>query len=272
MANPVWGELSKSQDDDETIEEAIARLIASHNEDSESHLGENQSLQSHKAAEIIDHLALSIVSDKIKDKEVTFRKTFEDRFVFRSSFASLDSFFKVGFSGSSDYDVSGGMLKIYHDDSQDSVCSIGAESPISILSANKSPLFGVYWFPDTEDGSHEAAIMCGKFPAVDNPKYAFGFSWHGSPLKLYAYVRGSGSSWTEEITGVSMDEFRHYYAEMKEDGSKVVFLIDGEQVAEYDDTAISIGEEIIFCVSTKQIGTYGGGNSYLSQLLFSQDW
>jgi len=47
MANPVWGLLAKAQDDDETIEEAIARLIDEHNEDEESHLGSGQSLQSH---------------------------------------------------------------------------------------------------------------------------------------------------------------------------------------------------------------------------------
>lgn len=62
----VWGMLAKSAVDDETIEEAIARLILAHNENEESHLEAGQSLQSHKAAEIIDHLASSIVADKLR--------------------------------------------------------------------------------------------------------------------------------------------------------------------------------------------------------------
>ena len=65
MANPIWGLLAKSLTDNETIEEAIARLIAVHEADEESHLGAGESLQSHKASVIIDHLASSVVQDKI---------------------------------------------------------------------------------------------------------------------------------------------------------------------------------------------------------------
>lgn len=70
MAAINWGMLAKSQVDPETIEQAIARLILEHNENEEAHLGAGQSLQSHKAAVIIDHLASSIIADKIKDFEV----------------------------------------------------------------------------------------------------------------------------------------------------------------------------------------------------------
>ena len=66
----VWGLLPKSQIDAETVEEAISRIVDEHNYDEEAHLGEGQSLQSHKASEIIDHLVSSIVSDKIKDGEI----------------------------------------------------------------------------------------------------------------------------------------------------------------------------------------------------------
>ena len=74
MPAETWGFLAKSQTDDETIEEAIARLIDEHNADEESHLAAGQSLQSHKAAEIIDHVADSIIADKIKDREVGLEK------------------------------------------------------------------------------------------------------------------------------------------------------------------------------------------------------
>ena len=65
MPDLNWGMLAKSQVDPETIEEAIARIIAEHNADEESHLAAGQSLQSHKAAEIIDHLAKSVYRDKL---------------------------------------------------------------------------------------------------------------------------------------------------------------------------------------------------------------
>jgi hypothetical protein len=67
MSITNWGELTKALDDNETIEEAIARLIAVHDDDPDAHLGENGSLLSHKGSEIIDHLARSIVADKIEE-------------------------------------------------------------------------------------------------------------------------------------------------------------------------------------------------------------
>ncbi len=77
MALPTWGMLAKNQDDPEKIEEAINRLIAAHNEDESAHLGSGQSLQSHKASEIIDHAVRSIVADKFTDKQVIVQTTFE---------------------------------------------------------------------------------------------------------------------------------------------------------------------------------------------------
>ena len=90
MSATNWGMLSKSQEDPETIEEAIARLITAHNADEESHLDTGQSLQSHKASAIIDHLALSIVEDKIGDGEISLQKLLSvNRFVI-SCFESID--------------------------------------------------------------------------------------------------------------------------------------------------------------------------------------
>jgi hypothetical protein len=74
--NPVWGMLAKSAVDDETIEEAIARIVAEHNDDETAHLETGQSLQSHKASEIIDHLAGSVLLDKLARK-ITIITNFE---------------------------------------------------------------------------------------------------------------------------------------------------------------------------------------------------
>ena len=73
--------LPKSQIDDETIEEAIDRLIAVQESDEEAHLGVGDSLQSHKASEIIDHLARSVYRDKI----------IWDRFTIDESFSTIDA-------------------------------------------------------------------------------------------------------------------------------------------------------------------------------------
>ena len=81
MALPVWGNLEKSQSDSEKIEEAILRLITEHNDDETAHLGAGQSLQSHKAAEVIDHLAESIVEDKFAEGCVSSRAITSEQIV-----------------------------------------------------------------------------------------------------------------------------------------------------------------------------------------------
>lgn len=91
MSQLTWGDLLKSQVDNETIEQAIARIIAEHNDDEESHLATGQSLQSHKASDIIDHLAESIITDKLADQAVSIDHMKWDRLVVESRFESLDA-------------------------------------------------------------------------------------------------------------------------------------------------------------------------------------
>jgi hypothetical protein len=61
----IWGDLPESQISARQILTAIADLIQAHNDDLDAHLEAGQSLQSHKASDIIDHLARSVVRDKL---------------------------------------------------------------------------------------------------------------------------------------------------------------------------------------------------------------
>lgn len=78
MSVETWGELNKSQIDSEKIEAAIARLIAAHEADPDSHLGEGEALQSHRASEIIDHAVGSVVADKMQTGGYYLLTTFEN--------------------------------------------------------------------------------------------------------------------------------------------------------------------------------------------------
>jgi hypothetical protein len=62
----LWGNLKESQDSDKTIRQAIDDMIADHDNNSASHLGPTGSLNSHAASAIIDHLAQSILNDKLE--------------------------------------------------------------------------------------------------------------------------------------------------------------------------------------------------------------
>ena len=108
MAILNWGDLTKSQEDNETIEEAIARVIAEHNEDEEAHVDSGQSLEAHKSADVIDHPAGSVVAAKKSYIEIKYE----------SNFDSLDSFATGGdvsseFNAALLYIEQGGTLESY---------------------------------------------------------------------------------------------------------------------------------------------------------------
>lgn len=66
MSEPyIWGNLSRTINDPTKVDEAISEAVAAHNDDPDAHLEAGQALESHRAAEIIDHRAESVVNDKL---------------------------------------------------------------------------------------------------------------------------------------------------------------------------------------------------------------
>lgn len=82
MSVITWGALPKALDSNETIEQAIARLIQDHEDDANAHIDPGESLYDHKQSGTIDHEEGSVVADKLSFTEV----------VTHCDFQSLDSF------------------------------------------------------------------------------------------------------------------------------------------------------------------------------------
>lgn len=122
-----WGMLPKSQVDDETIEEAINRIVQAHDDDEESHLDVGQSLQSHKASEIIDHLAESIVTDKLRRFEVTDDRLAFDKLTIETDFSDVTSDFFYNY-GSGDMDHYTGLLVLSTGATINSISSLRNET------------------------------------------------------------------------------------------------------------------------------------------------
>ena len=62
----LWGLLARSTEDSTTIDEAITDAIEVHNEDPDAHGLADQALEVHRVSEVIDHLAESVVNDKLR--------------------------------------------------------------------------------------------------------------------------------------------------------------------------------------------------------------
>ena len=75
----TWGWLSKSQLDPTTVDQAIALAIAAHESDPTAHLGAGESIEMHRNSEVIDHLAYSIVTDKVKDGQLLLEHFSQNR-------------------------------------------------------------------------------------------------------------------------------------------------------------------------------------------------
>jgi hypothetical protein len=75
----IWGMLPKAQDNNQTIAEAIAEAITAHNADYTAHSGAGQSIDVHRNSEVIDHLADSIVADKLLAGQISLAKMSQTR-------------------------------------------------------------------------------------------------------------------------------------------------------------------------------------------------
>jgi hypothetical protein len=72
-----WGQMTKAQDDSTTIDQAIASAILAHEADSESHMGEGESIENHRINDIIDHPQGSVVADKVSTGQIIVTTNFE---------------------------------------------------------------------------------------------------------------------------------------------------------------------------------------------------
>ena len=227
MAESNWGLLVKSQVDNETIEEAIDRIVLAHEVDEESHLGAGESLQSHKASEIIDHVAGSVISDKLGSREIQkhFNMEASDPWQFSGSFAIVyGNGAQIGVEyGVADHEYFFSSLSIPSDwftITQDLLfqCSL----VLSELSNNTTLKFGL--------GSDSAGDV-----------NSIGFKLTGGVLKG-RICRGSSETLTDEFV-IDMTVFHIYRVRFSASDRSVIFSVDGVDLATLtypdDDPAVS---------------------------------
>jgi len=226
MAQQTWGMLEKSMFDPEKIEEAIARLIAEHNDDETAHLGAGQSLQSHKASEIIDHLAGSIIADKFSATDKTLITTFN----------SYDQFDKNESGGI--VEIIGPELNLISGFNANNWCDVRAASDVAIsLDFEKDPFCQITaWISSFADA--EMSFGFGK-PEVDEEKGAFGFRVYDG--KLYGFIFDDPDFTEVEITGITAAAMNVYRAVVNSTEKKVYFYVNGAEKGsvEFEDYPVA---------------------------------
>lgn len=225
MSIDTWGDKPKSQTDNTLIDDEIDALIQAHKDDPDAHLETGQSLQSHKASEIIDHLARSVVRDKLSF----------DRFTIDEHFSTIDAWQKSA-------TVSLNTL------GQVNIQTLSVTNNVQYLYANPGDAMpdggSAYAFPTwlarvkLGQITNQLAYF-GQFD-LDIP---FGVGFKVSNGSLYAFYINSGDvEQTISIAGITLDDTWHNYRFEITAGYNISWYIDDVLVASVVGVTLEISQ------------------------------
>jgi len=267
----TWGDLPESQESVRTILEAVAELIQNHLDDSDAHIEDGQSLKSHKASAIIDHLAGSIVTDKLKDFAITFEKTngflLGDRDCQFTGFDSLDGFDTFG-----DVRCAWGDVLMYATDavSADLYPIAGFRFP----EWSKSPKIQArVYFENSSDNLFYIGIG-SEMPGGSGSDESFA-AFKVSGANLYASVKIAGVEHNTLLTGLFDDSVFMTFEIDVIDDEKVDFYVNGE-LAYSEETYVL--NSSVDCVGANLFYVYASALSasnhgyHVCYLMFAQDY
>lgn len=233
----VWGLMPKAQDNNQKIDDAIAAAIANHESDSEAHLGDGESLQSHKANDIIDHRAGSVAIDKLSNSDKFHLCSFEslDNWEITGT-ANLDGWpgvvLSVGYGGS----TFSRILTIVH-------------SPGGFINYSKTLLFQTTLFFDLEPN-------CKGWFGLGSESHlgvfgGFGFYYDNGDLKGF-WGKPTDMRYTSVFT-VDLTVLHTFRAQYDPLTNTVYFFIDGVQVGSitFDIVLDNLEPELFFSIDLK---------------------
>lgn len=244
MSIDVWGMLSKSQEDNEKIEEAILRMIQEHEADPTAHTGENESLAAHREFGILDHKAGAVIADK---------KSYLD-LDWDIPFVSLDAFSKTG-----DATIENFKLKLYVENGGYNTSKVYGEVANQTILENlkSSMLLDITCYFEQANASTAKIIFNG-----------MGFEIENNRIRGYAYMTGMA---TEERTGwynIDMTKLRNIRAIYIREENKIKFEIDGDTIGEIAEEYIPDNDTINFEAEHNR-NTASDNNFYMTKLRFA---
>lgn len=218
MAEFTWGDMPKSQIDDQLITEAISEAIASHNADPEAHMGEGQSIDIHRKNTIIDHPEQSIVPDKLFGGDIVIRTQFE----------SLDTWNVVGDSFTDGWN--GLALPVEYGVTNTSKISGAIYSNGLLFNAISDIYFetqGIWAGSDTDVNAWFGFLS--SYTTANN-----GFGYQVRDGALYAQIHYNTTTDEELLSSIDIEVSHFYMAKYSFADEKVYFFIDSVLVATLD--------------------------------------
>lgn len=227
MALPLWGQLQKSMDDDQTIVEAIAELITAHEADPEAHLGEGESLEMHKKEDVIDHPAGSLLSDKQTMTEISATTIFE----------SLDGWSTLGDVNISD--IPGLRLQTESGIADLSLIGSTPQVPRNFRNSDKNMLFQTLLHFDDDLTTQDA--YWGFISGSTITSEGFGFIVDGGTL--YAYAKSASNVEKSSAFSADLTDDHLYRVYLDASLQQIFYYIDGILVATLDVPGSGFGDD-----------------------------
>jgi hypothetical protein len=277
MGVVVWGELEKSQIDPEKIEEAIGRLIAEHNDDESAHLGAGQSLQSHKASTIIDHLVSSIIASTIRDGEVVVPKFGWDRFFIMPELESADAWNKTIEGNLAAIECQTvGCLRLKSGDALGNKSVVFIEHPFIAVNEDTDPVLSAR-LDDDGAGGQDIGLAIGSFdPFAVNQKMV-GIKYIKADAKLYAfYIYYSAGAYYEvkyEI-GTAPPAGEVYKIAVDSANTLLLYYVNSvlKKSIDYSENPPSIDSSVLFSIGCKNANAGHNFTVYLTSPIYYQNW
>lgn len=253
MSIDTWGLIPKSQVDDETIEEAIVRLIGDHEADSSAHLGDGESIDVHRKNTVVDHPVGSVLADKSTFSEIFFNFDFSNLSVLgitgdvtNSNWPTCALYFEYGATNKSEFYMT-------------------PPSPSPFLVNSVDVLFQVCAHFDSSNTTFKAWLGIGIESAT--PSDGFGFVLNNGVLKAVMSV-GSTKNYSGALT-CDTTVAHIYRAQYNAGFDEIYYFIDGVLVATLAGPSVSwdtdggprCGVEVV---------SSNDGNMYLSDLRFAR--
>lgn len=218
---PLWGSMQKAQDDAETIEEAIARLVGVHNDATDAHLGSTRSLETHKAEDVIDHPPGSVLADKLTATEIIYQPSF-------------DTLAPWGWNTSASIEETPGFALFVEDGAVDfAVLARLFSPPAGWINADFDSLFQVVVLPVFDNNAATAYLGFGPSATVSGNFTANGYGFKIAAEVLTGFVRLNGTTYSVTLDVSSISGLTNLRAMYDAFTRKITFFVNGVDVGDY---------------------------------------
>ena len=224
-----WGNLAKSADDTERIEQSIMGYVEGHNENVNAHQLEGSALYMHRVNERIDHL----------DGSVDIKKLAADSYLILSCFEEIGHWQSIG-------NVSGSVFGagLYTNAVTNHICEVMMwdVGSVDVMDFSKNPFFQTTVFFD-QITDQVSKFGCGRHTGAATVD-SFGFKVVNGTL--YAWWVSNGTEYTSEISGITLTDHNVYRAYIDSGLGKLYFYVNGELKVTVEENLPTVASEFMF--------------------------